>query len=183
MPEKKKFGAKWILIVLLVMGASVAAALTAAAISRKNREPQVLEKVQLKDEILSFTMQYIPGIHSGLVRIDQELVLMEKELLRLAEIEDLFPQRKAIVDTERAEWNRVKRGLVSSLSKIEREVEILFVTHLVNPDKGKERIEKEKESLSAEIMKTLEESRPHTERLKKAPQRGWTAWIRQKIKG
>ena len=52
-----------------------------------------------------------------------------------------------------------------TLSNLEKEVEKIYVTHLVNKNKGAELINKKMTPLVDTINKALEASNPHTKRL------------------
>ncbi len=132
----------------------------------KNDQPQLdLSKLQLKEDIITFTFWKVPKIYSGLVKLDGEIDLIDKELERLKEIEAEFPKQKKIIINERKNWKKVKKDLRSSLSNLEKKVEKIYVTHLVNKDKGTELINKKMTPLVDTINKALEASSPHTKRL------------------
>ena len=150
----------------------------------KNDQPQVgLSKLQLKKDIITFTFRKVPKIYSGLVKLDSEIVLIDKELERLKEIEAEFPKQKKIIITERNNWKKVKKDLRSSLSNLEKEVEKIYVTHLVNKDKGTELINKNMKPLVDTINKTLEASSPHTKRLIVVKRKSFFASLKDKLSG
>lgn len=168
MAEKKNSSeAKWG-IILVVVGLVVAGAMVAtASLSRKKgAAPETLAKVKLNPEILTFAFQMTPNIYRGLVRFNGQILLIDKELDRLTEIEAEFPRQKAIVNGERANWTRLKKSLFTALSWIEKEVEKIYVTHLVDPDKGKALVEKETPSLMQAVNKALDASEPQIKRLR-----------------
>ena len=139
---------------------------TSCGFLNKNKQPQLdLSKLQLKKDIITFTFRKVPSIYSGLVKLDSEIDLIDKELARLKEIEAEFPKQKNIIVTERSNWKKVKKNLRSSLSNLEKEVEKIYVTHLVNKNKGAELINKNMKPLVDTINKALEASSPHTKRL------------------
>jgi hypothetical protein len=140
--------------------------ITSCGFLNKNDQPQLdLSKLQLKEDIITFTFRKVPKIYSGLVKLNSEIDLIDKELERLNEIEAEFPKQKIIVMTEHNNWKKVKRNLRSSLSNLEKEVEKIYVTHLVNKNKSAELINKNMKPLVATINKALEAANPHTKRL------------------
>lgn len=150
----------------------------------KNDRPQVdLSKLQLKEDIITFTFKKVPRIYSGLVKLDNEIVLIDKELERLKEIEAEFPKQKKIIIIERNNWKKVKKDLRSSLSNLEKKVEKIYVTHLVNKSKGTELINKNIKSLVGTINKTLEASSPHTRRLIVVEKKSFLASLKDKLSG
>lgn len=152
--------------------------------SKKNDQPQLdLSKLQLKKDIISFTFSTVPKIYSGLVKLDSEIVLIDKELERLKEIEVEFPKQKKIIITERNNWKKVKKDLRSSLSNLEKEVEKIYVTHLVNKNKGTELINKNMKPLVDTLNKTLEASSPHTKRLIVVEKKSFFASLKDNLFG
>ena len=139
---------------------------TSCGFLNKNGQPQLdLSKLQLKEDIITFTFRKVPKIYSGLVKLDSEIDLIDKELERLKEIEAEFPKQKNIIVSEQNNWKKVKKDLRSSLSNLEKEVEKIYVTHLVNKNKGAELINKNMKPLVETINKALEAASPHTKRL------------------
>ncbi len=183
MAEKKNSSAKKMVIIVAAVVVVIAGAMAAAAgLSRKKQTvPEALAKVQLKHEILSFAVQRIPDVYQGLVRLNDQIFLIDKELERLKEIEAEFPRQKAIINAERANWTRVQRALFAALSRIEKAVEKIYVTHLVNTNKGKTLIEKEKKPLSEAVKKALTAAEPHTKRLRVEKKKTFIDRIKEKL--
>ena len=150
----------------------------------KNDQPQLdLSKLQLKEDIISFTFRKVPKIYSGLVKLDSEIDLIDKELERLKEIEAEFPKQKRIIITERNNWKKIKKNLRSSLLNLEKEVENIYVTYLVNKNRGTELINKNMKSLVDTINKTLDASNPHTKRLIVVEKKSFLASLKDNLFG
>lgn len=150
----------------------------------KNDQPQLdLSKLQLKEDIISFTFRKVPKIYSGLVKLDSEIDLIDKELERLKEIEAEFPKQKRIIITERNNWKKIKKNLRSSLLNLEKEVEKIYVTYLVNKNRGTELINKNMKSLVDTINKTLDASNPHTKRLIVVEKKSFFASLKDNLFG
>lgn len=162
----KNYPIKWGIITRVVMVFTFVFVVTSCELINKNKKPQLdLTKLQLKEDIIAFTFYKVRKIYSGLVKLDNQIVLIDKELERLKEIEAEYPKQKKIIITERKIWKKVKKNLQTSLSNLEKEVEKIYVTYSVNKNKGIELINKNTKSLVNDIGKALEASRPHTKRL------------------
>ncbi len=183
MAERKKTSASKWMITFTAVGVVIAVAVVAAAgLSRsKKNKPQELAKVQLKQEILSFSFQMIPEIYTGLVQLNNQILLIDKELSRLKEIEAEFPRQKTIINAERMSWTRVQNTLMIALSGIERVVEKIYVAHLINTNKGKELIGNEKKSLLETVKKALDASEPQIKRLRVVKKKTLIEQIREKL--
>ena len=150
----------------------------------KNGKPHLeFTKIQLKEDIITFTFSRMPNIYSGLVKLDHEIGLIDTELERLKEIESEFPKQKKIIVTERNNWNKVKHALQTSLSNLEKRVESIYVTYLVNKEKGSELMNKSTKSLITDIDQTLEASGPHTRRLIAVKKKSFIANLRDRFFG
>ena len=183
MAEEKNSSVKKMVIIFAAVGVVIAVAVVAAAglSRRKQAVPGALAKVQLKQEMLSFTFQRLPDIYQGLVRLNDQILLIDKELERLKEIEAEFPRQKAIINAERSNWTRVQRSLFTALSRIEKAVEKIYVSHLVNTDKGIALIKKENKPLSESVQKALTTAEPHTKRLKVEKKKTFIDRIKEKL--
>ena len=183
MAEKKKSPAAKFIIIAAVVGILIAIAGVAAAGPSRSKEkaPQELAKVGLKSEILSFVFQTTPDIYSGLVKLNNQALLIDKELERLEEIESEFPGQKRVITTEKLNWNKIQKALLAAISKIEKTVETLYVTHLVNPDKGKALIDIEKKPLSQIVDEALTATAPHIKRLKTTKKKTFLDRIKEKL--
>ena len=163
---KRNAPINWGIITRMVVVFCFVSVVASCEFLNKNAQPQVnLSKLQLNKDIITFTFSKVPKIYSGLVKLNSEIVLIDKELERLKEIEAEFPKQRKIIITERNNWKKVKKDLRSSLSNLEKEVEKIYVTHLVNKNKSTELINKNMRPLVDTINKTLEASGPHTKRL------------------
>jgi len=167
---EKSSKAKWIVISLFLVGLIAAGMVAAAALSGSNRSgPQVLPKVNLPEAILAFAFQRLPEVYAGLARLNREILVIEVEMKRIGKIESEFPRQKNIVSAQQMTWKRVQNGLSTALARIEKDIETIYVSFLVNPEKGKVLIVKEGPPLAAAIQKALEASAPETQRLKSPP--------------
>jgi hypothetical protein len=183
MAKKKKSPAVTLIVIAVALGTVIAVAVVAAAgLSRSKAEaPRELAKVGLKAEILSFAFQTTPDICSGLVKLNNEALLIDKELERLKGIESEFPDQKKIITTERLNWNKIQKAQLTAISKIEKTVETFYVTHLVNPGKGKALIDNERKPLFQIAEKALTVTAPEIKRLKTAKKKTFVDRIKEKL--
>ena len=170
-------------MILVAAGALIALAVAVAAglSGEKQTAARALAKVQLREEILAFTLRKIPDIYRGLVRFNDQILLIDRELERLSEIEAEFPRQKPIIHAERANWTRLQSGLFAALSRIEREVEKIYVTHLVNPDKGRSLIEKENAPLLETVNQAIHTAGPQIRRLRVDKKKTFLDRLKEKL--
>jgi hypothetical protein len=184
MKANTNFSTDRCIITRMVVMFCLVSIVTSCQFLNKNGQPQLdLTKLQLKEDIITFTFSKVPKIYSGLVKLDSEIDLIDKELDRLKEIEAEFPKQKNIIITERNNWQKVKKNLHSSLSNLEKAVEKIYVTHLVNKNKGVELIKKNIKPLVGTINKALEASRPHTKRLIVAEKKSLFSSLKENLFG
>ena len=180
--KKTSSPAKWIIITVVLVILIAVAVVAAGSLSRKNQKPKLdLSHIKLKEDIIFFTYKTLPNLYSGLFRLNSEIDLIDKERERLKEIEAEFPQQKKIISVESSNWNRVQNGLSTALSHIEKDIEKIYVTHLVNKAKAKELIDNKTETLTTAIKEALEASKPHTNRLKVVKKKTAVDKLKEKI--
>jgi len=125
-----------------------------------------LSKIQLNEDILAFAFKNTPRIYSGLVKINHEILLIDAELERLKGIETTYPRQQKIVAVEKANWKKIQRNLFDELAVVEKDIERIYVTYLVNKQKGKVLIKEKAYTILSSINNTLKASTAHTQRLK-----------------
>jgi hypothetical protein len=147
-----------------------AALLAAGCNSSEQQKPQVdLSKVQLRGDIVVFSYRVVPRIYSGLVKIDDELLLIDEELQRLKKIETDYPRQRGVVIAEKKNWISLRKDLVKALDKLKKEIEKIYVTYLVNKEKGEALIDQKSDAILAVINSSLDETSPYTNRLRPPP--------------
>jgi hypothetical protein len=125
-----------------------------------------LPHISLKEEVLLATYEKLPDVYFGLVDINNELLVINREIERLSDLEKEYPQQVDIISAEKNTWNSVRKDMTNSTGSLEKEIETLYVAYRVNPEKGQRRIDEKKAQLVAAINKTLQDSRVKTQRLK-----------------
>jgi hypothetical protein len=140
-----------------------------------------LSQVQLNKDIILFASKAIPRIYSGIVKIDNEIRLIDEELERLLKIESRYPRQQKIVALEKANWKKIQGNLLKELAVLEKNVEEIYVTYMVNKKKGKTLIQEKTEPILSTINDAIKASSPHTRRLKPAPKKSFVAKIKEKF--
>ncbi|MCK5194097.1 MAG: hypothetical protein KAQ71_09825, partial [Desulfobulbaceae bacterium] len=102
----------------------------------------------------------------GLVKMNSELLVINKEIERLDDMEKEFPQQLEIISSEKSIWTSIKKNVSDTIGLLEKEIETLYVAHKVNPAKGKKRIDAKKKQLQESINKILKDTQLKTQRLK-----------------
>ena len=183
MAEKKTSSPiKWLIIAAVMVIIIAVAVVAAGRIFGKNQRPRTdLARIRLKEDIIVFTFKTLPNLYSGLVQLNNEIDLIDKEQERLKEIEAEFPRQNKIISAERSNWKKVKMDLLTAVSTIEKNIENIYVTHLVNKAKAKELIKEKTETLTTNINEALQASKPHTNRLKIDKKKTVIDKLREKI--
>lgn len=140
-----------------------------------------LTHINLNEDVILFTYNNIPRIYSGLVSIDNEIVLIDNELERLKEIETEYPRQFKVVAIEKTNWIKIRRNLLDDLEALEKDIERLYVSYIVNKDKGNALIKEKSETIVIAINTALLISTPDTIRLKPEEKRSFVARIKDKI--
>ncbi|HIE54860.1 MAG TPA: hypothetical protein EYP90_06725 [Chromatiaceae bacterium] len=163
-----KFFFRWLSASCLrVLWLCIIGSLLMACNSSQDTPPQdELSKVQLNEDILAFAFKNTPRIYSGLVKINHEILLIDAELERLKGIETTYPRQQKIVAIEKANWKKIQRNLLDELAVVEKDIERIYVTYLVNKQKGKVLIKEKADTILSSINNTLQASTAHTQRLK-----------------
>lgn len=125
-----------------------------------------LAHISLKEEILLSTYEKLPDVYFGLVDINNELLIINKEIDRLSAMEKEYPQQIDIISAEKNIWNSVRQDISDTVDTLKKDIETLYVAYRVNQEKGQKRIDEKKNQLQEAIRKTLESSQLKTRRLK-----------------
>lgn len=125
-----------------------------------------LAHISLKEEILRASYEQLPEVYYALVKMNNELIVINKEIDRLSEMEKEFPQQLEIISSEKTIWTSIKKNVSDTVGTLENEIETLYVAHKVNPAKGKKRIETKKKQMQDTINTILKDTQLKTKRLK-----------------
>ncbi len=141
-----------------------------------------LAKVKLKEDLVRFTFDTLPKIYTGLVTLNNEVILIDDEIKRLNKIGKKFPKQKNIVTPEIKNWKTVRKNILSSLTNIEENIVTLYVSWSVNKETGQELIASKKDELQISVNAALETSKKFTDRLKAEEPKGFVQKIMAKFK-
>lgn len=156
-----------ILILILLAGLAGGGFFAYQKLQNKNRPPATsFEHIGLKEDVVTFTFNVIPGLYNRFFWVNTEITLIDKELDRLSTLESDFPNQKRVVKTERAMWVKLRKNLFVEASTAEKKTDGFYVTYMVNKEKGKEAINENLELILERIDLVLEETRKETSRLK-----------------
>jgi len=142
---------------------------------------KVLENLTLKPEILLFTSAKLPDIHADLVKLNYEIRAVDREISRIINMEKDFPQQKKIILSEKKSWEKIRKELGATLLKLESDIEAIYVTYRINPEKGLAQIEDKKPELLEKANEILESTREQTARLEKPAQKSFISTLKEKF--
>lgn len=174
-PPPKRSRKKRILAAFVLLALAVAGAFAILHFLPKPEEKpavypaEIFEHLSMKDALLAFTWQYLPESYGALRGLNAELRLIKEEILRIEAIAAQFPDQKRIPQTEIREWESLKREMETTLSRIQNALQALYVTHLVNAEKGEEAIRQEAPGITSDLKNLHTLSREKTLRLSEDP--------------
>lgn len=182
--ETKRSATKlFITLIILVIIVGAGGFLISQYLKYKNEvaNEQVLENVALKSEILLFTSAKLPDIHADLVKLNYEIRAVDREISRIIKMEKEFPQQKKIILSEKKTWEKTRKELATTLLKLESEIEAVYVTYRINPEKGLVQIEDKKAELLKMAKEVLDNTHEQTARLQAPPQRSFIGTLKEKF--
>lgn len=143
-----------------------------------------LSKVKIAEPLVRFSSQRLPEIYERLAGLNEEILLIEKEIARIQEIEKAFPGQKKVTSSEVKIWDKTRKGLEKSLLNLEKNIELFYVAYRVNIEKGEKLMESKEKELTRSVDGVLAPSRKQTERLRpKADNRSRIDKVKDKIMG
>ncbi len=145
----------------------------------------VLKNINLPDEMLKFSFYQINDLYFALVTYDLRVFLFDKEISRINQIGENYPEQKNIADKEKKNWIKAKEKVEKTFIKIEKAIKEIYVLYNVNKNEGEQKIKEKSEELlnrATDALKTLD---PYIQKIEKnkvkAPQ-GFINKIIYKIK-
>lgn len=166
--KKKKKGTlslKIVLIFFLILGIIAGGAFTGYYFLFAEK-PGEIEKSGLPKEILEFTFLLMPQVHAGLISISDEMVITEKEINRIKEIEKNYPAQEKITTSEKRVWDKNFSVLTKFLEKHEKEIQNLYVSYRVNQETGQKLIDENKEALAKASNEIIAPSKVLTDKIR-----------------
>ncbi|MFA6012147.1 MAG: hypothetical protein WC799_19305 [Desulfobacteraceae bacterium] len=162
--KNKKSSFKIILIVFLILLLLTAAG-AGGVFFLLNKKAGIV-KSALPPEILSFLEKQLPELYSSFAILDEEIVLTDNEMIRIAKIGDTFPEQKKIADTEYKIWESNMKALQKGQADFEKEIQVFYVSYQVNPETGKSLMDEKRDSLKQNLESLVTSSKPLTDKLR-----------------
>ncbi len=134
--------------------------------SMRNLKELPMLTTKFTEELLGFTYEKLPPLYALMVQLNDEIVMIDKELVRVEEIRQKFPDQESIIQREVTQWNRARSTLVKSLEMLEKEIEKFYVTSLVNVAKGESEISTKQVNVAGRVNNALTSAATMIERLK-----------------
>ncbi len=141
----------------------------AAKDNTKNYTSVKLKYITLPDEIKKFTFDNFPLLYDSFINFNRDILLIDKEIARIKNIGQRYPDDKNIPDREEKIWNKARDKGIKSFKKIERTTETIYVLFQVNRKQGIEKIKESKKDLATSAKEALKPMEILTERLKIKP--------------
>lgn len=171
--KKKRFSLKGIFISLAVLVVISGSAFFAYTwfFSPSDPDERVYKKVDLAhvslpEEMLAFSFSHYPEVYDALLAFDLEMGLYEKEVARIAEIAQKYPEQKKIADKEKKNWEKGMTKLAKDFSKLEKPIKETYVLFRVNPEAGLAKILEKRGDLASAANSALKTSREQTDNLR-----------------
>lgn len=131
-----------IIVVIVIVCAAVSGAAAYFFLKNKKSGPKYdkreYKNLSIPEEVVKFAFDVLPALYIDLGRLNDETDRIDSEIKRLDEIETKYPKQKKILASEKKNLERLKKGTVSAIAKIEKEIEAAFVMSLVEEQKGKQ---------------------------------------------
>lgn len=163
--SKRKLPLKKIIVTLLALGGLFGIGFT-VYVFLFAKSPGKIKKATLPKEILVFTYKQMPEVHAGLVTINDEIVITEKEIERINAIEKQFPDQNTITGSEKKIWEGNLASLSKFMAQLEKEIQIVYVSFRVNQETGATLIESRKEELKQSVESVSVPSKELTDKLR-----------------
>ena len=166
---KKKRKVPLIFVALVLLAALAAGGgFTYTTFFKSDYPNATLAYIDLDDAVLRFTWMQIPAVYSHLVSANTELALMENEIDRIKGVKKKYPRQDKIASSEIMRWEKGAKKLSGQLGRFQSQVEALYVTFRVNPEKGRTTIDEKRTDLSSSMREVMADVEIQTEPLKAA---------------
>ncbi|MCP3873849.1 MAG: hypothetical protein GY699_11915 [Desulfobacteraceae bacterium] len=177
-PEKKKrkwFSKKLIFIIILVLIAIGASVFVVYTFYFAPKDPTdlitkyqriELVHINLPEEMLEFSFDYFPDLYATMVTLNNEIELLNKEITRIEEIAQKYPDQKKIADKETKGLQKARKALQKVFLKIEKPVKEIYVLFQVNKELGQIQIEDKNKELTELAQTALTPAQELTQKFK-----------------
>jgi len=125
-----------------------------------------LAYVDLDETVLKFTWTQMPNVYRHMVNANAEMALMDSEIDRIRRVGKAYPRQDKIVAAEIKRWEKNVRKLSGQLRKFQGQVEALYVTFRVNPQKGRTAIFEKGPDLASSMQEAVAGVRSQTDPLR-----------------
>lgn len=159
-----------LLFVALVLLAALAAGgwFTYTTYFQSGYPKKTLAYVDLDETVLRFAWAKVPDVYFHMVNANAELALMEDEIDRIKDVKKNYPRQEKIASSEIKRWEKGVQKLSGQIKRFQSQVEALYVTYRVNPEKGSTAIDEKRTDLASSMRDILEGVQAQTEPLKAA---------------
>jgi hypothetical protein len=182
--ETKRSATKlFIALILLVLILGTGGFLVSQYLGYKKEiaEENRLENLSLKADVLAFVSQHLPDIHAELVRMNYQIRIIDREIVRINLMEKEFPDQRKIILSEKKTWDSTRKTLSTGLLKLEADIEALYVTYMINPAKGLAELESKRAELLKTSQEILNETGSQTERLQHVEEKSFFTMLKRKF--
>ncbi|VFQ46541.1 hypothetical protein [Desulfoluna butyratoxydans] len=164
-PKPKKRKKKILLpiaVVLLIAGLGAGGWFGYTTFFKSGYPRQTLEYVDLDDSVLKFSWARLPDVYHLMVDVNAEMALMKNEIKRIRRVGKAYPRQEKIVASEIKRWERSVQKLSGQLRRFQGQVEALYVTFRVNPEKGQAAIREKGPALASALQEAVNGVRSQT---------------------
>lgn len=127
-----------------------------------------LEHITLPDEMLRFTFDHFLPLYQAFLAFNSEVILLDKEIQRIDDVGQKYPEQMKIADREKKVWEKSKDALLKAFSKIEKPIREIYVLYQVNPDQGKDMASEKSPELIQSAEEALAAAREQTDKLRQS---------------
>ncbi|MFO7716644.1 hypothetical protein [Desulfosarcina sp.] len=115
-----------------------------------------LASMKTKEELIRFTRDHVStALYRNLIMLDDVVVMMDKELVRLKRIGKKFPNQGGIVASQTEALTIARGRLASVLVDVTAKAEKIYVTWLVDRSRGTGLIKAQKGTLTRQLADAI----------------------------
>jgi hypothetical protein len=127
----------------------------------------ILPHIKLDKNVMTFAFENMPAFYSGLKDLSNEISLIEKEIVRIKNIEKKYPEQQKITAAQIKLWEKNLDSLKKTIEKLETELSAIYVSWRVDKETGEKLMEPKKTELVKSVEDALAPSKIMTDKLKK----------------
>ncbi len=130
-----------------------------------------LGSVKVKPEVMDFVYRYMPKVHSLVISLDDDIVLMDSETKRLTSIAKKFPDQTKLVNGQLELIKKTRATVAETLNYTMGRIQTIYVTWLIDPVRGKRALAEDRRDLIRKMLTVRKSSGRLLARLRTASQR------------